>query len=100
MRPLVGTPSSTIAIWVSTLLGEVLFKRFSEFLLNDSIVIKTVRHITYLAEFSRKRLFLSLGQCLGDHLLLGAIESRFKASCHLINHSGCMFVILDSVPVI
>ena len=90
----------TIAIWVYTLLGEVLSERFSAVLLSDSIFMETVRQASYLVEVPLKRLFLSFGKCLGDHLLLGAIEPRFKASCHLIDHSGCMFVSLDSVPVV
>lgn len=89
-----------IAIWVYTLPGEVLSKCFSALLLSDSIFMERVRHVSRLADIPLKRLFLSFGEGLGDHLLLGAIESRFKASHHLINHSGCMFVSLDSVPII
>ena len=36
----------TIAIWVYTLLGEVLSERFSAVLLSDSIFMETVRRVS------------------------------------------------------
>ena len=90
----------TIAIWMYTLVGEVLSKCFSALLLSNSIFMEAVRHRSYLAEIPLKRLFLSFGEGLGDHLLLGAIEPRFEPSRHLIDHSSRMLVSLDALPVI